>query len=46
MVAKICRKHLKIADMIDFKDVIFYRRIFLLIQRADTHIAQYLKKKR
>ena len=33
MAEKICRNHLKIADIIDFNDGIFYRRTFLLIQR-------------
>ena len=33
MAEKLCRNHLKIADIIDFNDGIFYRRTFSLIQR-------------
>ena len=32
--AKICRRHFKIPDMIDYNDGIFCRRIFSLIQRS------------
>ena len=34
-VSNICRKYLKIVDMIDFNGGIFCRRTFSLIQKAD-----------